>query len=524
MHCTCVRQTDLPGASALFADVLYHPDRTAAFYRHPIRDLAAFRASAREATIPDDRRALLIEALRVQNPQSAALAKLAQPGTVAVMTGQQVGLFSGPAYTVYKVLHAVRLAEWLSENDIPAVPVFWLATEDHDFAEVNHAWVFNGEHHATKVEMRRAASAQPVGDVPLVSPPIRELRAAMHGLPYGEEVADLVEETYRAGSTMGKAFSELLRRLLSGFDILQVDPMLPAFRELAAPALRSAVERAPELTERVLERNAALSAAGYHAQVHIEPQTSFVFLLENGKRLTLRRNGLEYTLNGRRFTTEELMERAASLSPNAALRPVIQDSMLPTVAYIGGPAETAYLAQSAVIYDTLLGRMPVAVPRAGFTLFDEHSYKLLGNYGLTLQDFFHGEDALRERMAAHLVPPSLNDTMRDTISAVDGAVARLEREMTAFDPTLAKALARSSKKIHYQLGKVQAKAGREALRRDARASADAASLYSLIYPERHLQERLYSILPFLARHGMDLIDHLYEGVQLDCPDHRLMVI
>src|SRR5579864_7908606 len=116
MHCTCVRQTDLPGASALFADVLYHPDRTAAFYRHPIRDLEAFRASAREATIPHDRRALLIEALRVQNPQSAALAKLAQPGTVAVMTGQQVGLFSGPAYTVYKILHAVRLAEWLSEN------------------------------------------------------------------------------------------------------------------------------------------------------------------------------------------------------------------------------------------------------------------------------------------------------------------------------------------------------------------------------------------------------------------------
>src|SRR5579863_5910255 len=387
MHCSCVRQTELPGLSPLFADVLYNPDRTASFYRHPLRDLEAYQASARAAaSLPDERRALLIEALRVQNPESESLAKLAQPGTVAVVTGQQVGLFSGPAYTVYKVLHAVRLAEWLSANGIPAVPVFWLATEDHDFAEVNHVWVFNGEHHPTKVEMRRTATAQPVGDVALLAPPVRELRAAMHGLPFGDEVADLVEETYRAGSTMGKAFGELLRRLLARFDVLQVDPMLPAFRELAAPALRAAVEHAPELSESILERNKALAAAGYHAQVHIEPQTSFVFLLENGKRLTLRRHEREYILNGRRFSTEELMDRAASLSPNAVLRPVVQDSMLPTVAYIGGPAETAYLAQSAAIYDQLLGRMPVAVPRTGFTIFDEHSYRTFQRYGLSLPD------------------------------------------------------------------------------------------------------------------------------------------
>ena len=524
MHCTCVRQTELPGTSALFTDVLYHPDRTASFYRHPFRDLESYRAAARDLSFPAEQRARLVSALRVQNPETEALNRLAEPGTVAVVTGQQVGLFSGPAYTVYKVLHAVRLAAWLSENGVPAVPVFWLATEDHDFAEVNHVWVFNGEHRPAKLEMRRTAGAQPVGGVTLVAPPVRELRAALHGLPFGEEVADLVEETYRAGSTMGKAFSELLRRLLARFDVLQLDPMLPEFRELAAPALRAAVEHAPELTERVLERNAALASAGYHAQVHIEPHTSFVFLLEGGKRLALRRNGHEYTLNSTRLSTEELMDRAASLSPNAVLRPVVQDSMLPTVAYIGGPAETAYLAQSAVIYDAILGRMPVAVPRTGFTIFDEHSFKNLERYGLSLQDFFHGEEVLRERVAAHLVPPSLNDTMAATVGTVDHAITRLQREMLAFDPTLSKALDRSARKIRYQLGKVRAKAGREAMRRDARATADAASLYSLIYPERHLQERLYSILPLLARHGWELIDHLYHSVQLDCPDHRLMVV
>ena len=524
MPSSCVRQTDLPNTSALFADVLYHPDRTASFYGHERHDLEAVKASARKIDFSPGKRAALVAALRELNPPSPALERLAEPGTVVVVTGQQVGLFSGPAYTIYKALTAVKLAQELTASGTPAVAAFWLATEDHDFAEVNHAWVFDGAHHPAKVEMARAASAQPVGEVTLSAPPIRELRAALRGLPFSDEVADLVEGCYRSGSTMGKAFGELLRQLCGRFDILQIDPMLPAFRELAAPALRAAVEAAPEITARVLERNRELIAAGYHAQVHVEDHTSFVFLLENGKRLALRRVNQEYVLNGRRFSAVELMDRAAFLSPNALLRPVVQDTMLPTAAYIGGPAETAYLAQSAAIYRIILGRMPVPVPRLSFTLLDERSQKLLTRYGLTLPDFFHGQEVLRERISAKLVPPALTQALSHTTASLDHAFQLLKREMSAFDPTLTNSMERSERKIRYQLGKIERKAGREALRRDARADRDAASLYGLIYPERHLQERLYSILPFLAKHGLDLIGRLHDTLQLDCPDHRLVVV
>jgi bacillithiol biosynthesis cysteine-adding enzyme BshC len=524
MNCTCVRQSDLPHTSQLIDDVLYHPDRMAAFYRHPSRDLGAFQAAAREIQFSDDRRAALVAALRMRNPASASLERLAQPGTLAVLTGQQVGLFSGPAYTIYKALHAARLAEWLTAKGLPAVPVFWLATEDHDFAEVNQAWVFDSEYRPVKLELRRSPSAQPVGGVVLVDPPVRELRAALRSLPFGDEVADLVEETYRGGSTVGQAFGELLRRVLAEFDILQVDPMLPAFRELAAPALRTALESAPELTASVLDRNQMLARGGYHTQVHVEDHTSFVFLLENGKRLALRRHGREYTLNGRRFTTGELMDRAASLSPNALLRPVVQDSMLPTVALIGGLAEMAYLAQSETLYRAILGRMPVAVPRAGFTILDRRSRKLLDRYGLALPDFYHGEGPLAERIAAKLVPPTLTEAMHGTVAAVESAVGRLRGEMAGFDATLAMALDRSARKIQYQLGKIERKAAREALRRDATAAHDAASLYGLIYPERHLQERIYTILPFLAKHGLDLAGRLYQAIQVDSTDHRVMTL
>lgn len=524
MHCSCVRQTDLPHTSRLFADAVYHADRVARFYPHPEHDLDSYRAAAAEVDLPDDRRAALVEALRELNGPSASLEKLSRPGTVAVVTGQQVGLFSGPSYTVYKALTAAKIAASLSENGVPAVPVFWLATEDHDFAEVNHAYVFDTQHRPKRLEMVRPDGSQPVGDVALASPPLEELRTALAGLPFGDEVVRLTEEAYHPGATMGSAFHDLLQRILGKFGILCVDPMARPFRELAAPALRTALDLAPDLTADLLERNRELVDAGYHAQVHVEPNTSLVFLLENGKRLALRRQERDYLQAGRRFSTAELTERAASLSPNALLRPVVQDSMLPTVAYVGGPAEIAYLAQSAVLYRRILGRQPVAVPRAGFTVLDSRSSKQLDRYGLKLQDFFAGEVGLREGIAAKLIPPAVVATMRDSRAAVDATVARLQRELSSFDPTLGSALDRSARKVRYQFEKMERKVGREVLARNARANAHAASLYGLIFPEKHLQERLYSFLPFLAKHGFDLVDRVYESIELGCPDHRILVV
>jgi bacillithiol synthase len=218
------------------------------------------------------------------------------------------------------------------------------------------------------------------------------------------------------------------------------------------------------------------------------------------------------------------MARADQLSPNALLRPVVQDSILPTVAYIGGPAELAYLAQAEVIYRKVLGRMPVPLNRAGFTLLDERSRKLMDRYKLTLADFFQGEQALRERLSLALIPPDLagkiGSTKADTMQALD----RLTQGLEAFDGNLAKLTRKSRRKIEYQLSKIEKKTAREILARESTATAHVGYLYGLIYPHRHLQERLYSILPFLAQHGFELIDTIYDNVRLDCPDHQLLVI
>jgi bacillithiol biosynthesis cysteine-adding enzyme BshC len=524
MECACVPHRDLPGASKLFLDLLHHPDRLHSFYRHLPSDPEAYARAAAEVDFPPERRAALVKALRAGNAGNSSLDLLAEPGTVAVVTGQQVGLFSGPSYTIYKALTAVKLARDLAGRGIPAVPIFWLATEDHDFAEVNHCWVFNRAHEPTKLEMSASAAGQPVGEVKLSNPPLDELRQSLREFPFGDDVARLVAECYVPGATMGQAFGALLRKLLDRFGLLQVDPMSSAIRALAAPAIRTALEGAPDLSAAVLDRNKELIAAGYHAQVHVEDSTSFVFLLDEGRRLTLRRKGREYVGGGRRFTTEELMERASSLSPNALLRPVVQDSILPTVAYVGGPAELAYLAQSEVIYQRVLGRMPVPLNRAGFTLIDPRSRKLMERYRLTLADFFQGEQALRERLSMALIPPELAGKVAETRTGATQAMERLTQGLEAFDSNLAKLTRKSRKKIEYQLSKIEKKVAREILLRDTTAATHEGYLYGLIYPHRHLQERLYSILPFLAKHGFELIDTIYENVRLDCPDHQLLVI
>jgi bacillithiol synthase len=199
--------------------------------------------------------------------------------------------------------------------------------------------------------------------------------------------------------------------------------------------------------------------------------------------------------------------------------------VLPTVAYVGGPAELAYMAQSQVLYRELLGRMPVMVSRGGFTLLDARTAKLMDRYGLNLPGFFHGEDSVREAIAQTLVPPALTQQFSAVRETVSHSVERLRDDLVAFDATLAASTNKSLAKITHQLSKIASKAARETLNRNQRAAADASYMSGLIFPNKHLQERYYSILPFLARHGVgDLMDTLYHHVRLECPDHQVLVV
>lgn len=521
MEQICIRHSELPGATRLFADFLYHFDRVEPFYAHAPYDPESFVRAAAEVRYPEERRAAMAAALGRLNPGNPSVERFAKAGTVAVVSGQQVGLFGGPLYTIFKALAAARLAADLTARGIEAVPVFWLATEDHDLEEVNQSWAFDRAH--TPVSLRSGAAdpqAGPVGPVALRDLPLAELEKTLAGMDFADEAMALLRECYRDGVSFGAAFRALMQKLLGPYGVLLLDPMEAGFREVAGPLLREAWERDGELLEAVMERNGELEAAGYHAQVHAEKGSTLLFVLRNGRRTAWNKIAKSAVAD----VTGMVRENPAMLSPNALLRPVVQDYMLPTVAYLGGPAELAYFAQSEVLYRRLLGRMPVMMHRASFTLVDTRAGKVMDHYRLGLKDVLTPAVSLRELMASRLVPAGLVEQFGAARERVEVELARLSHAVLDFDPGLAKGVAKAKAKIGYQMGKLERKTAREAMRRDERAGADADYLYNALYPRRHMQERLYGLAPFLAQHGPGLVERVYEHVRPECPDHQLLRI
>jgi uncharacterized protein YllA (UPF0747 family) len=206
------------------------------------------------------------------------------------------------------------------------------------------------------------------------------------------------------------------------------------------------------------------------------------------------------------------------------LRPVTQDFLLPTAAYVAGPAEIAYLAQAGVLYERLLGRMPVVLPRLSLTVLDSRAERLLNKYGLTAADCFQAESDLRSRIAGQLVPAGIEKQLKASEALIEKALADARGPLTSLDPTLGQALDNSSKKMRYQFGKIRAKAAAESLRRDSRAEGDAAYLANLIYPEGNPQERVFSVMSFLARYGDGFVDPVRAAVRPACLDHQILTL
>lgn len=529
----CLKQTQMPGSAALFTDFLYRFERVSGFYHHP-PDVAKIAEVARGIQLPPPRRAALVAALRAQNASGGDataenLNLLAGPDTVVVATGQQVGLFGGPVFALYKALTAIELAKSLCAAGQPAVAVFWMATEDHDLAEIDHTWLLDAKGKAVRVQGAATHhEGEPVGALAIEDTALPALRAHLDGLPYADEAVALAAENYPDRVSFRDGFRGLLNHLVRDDGLIFLDPMDPAIRRLAAPLFEQALDEDDDLNRLLLERCAALEDAGYHTQVRVTDETSLLFRFDDDRRIAMKRVPNGYEQAGRLFSTDDLRQEVASqpqrFSPNVLLRPVTQDFLLPTVAYIAGPAEIAYLAQAEVLYERLLGRMPLVLPRLSLTVLDSRAHRLLNRYALAAADCFQAESDLRAQIATQLVPAAVDKQLKASEALIEKALADAHRPLLSFDPTLGQALDNSSKKMRYQFAKIRSKAAAESLRRDSRAAGDAACLANLIYPERNPQERLFSVMSFLARYGDGFVDSVREAVRPACLDHQILTL
>ena len=533
MNAESFRQTELPGTRALYADLLSNFPGVSRFYSRP-PSIDAARAAASDIRMDAAHRQRLVDELGRQNEDGgtatlASLDLLSRPGTVVVATGQQVGLLGGPAFTLYKALTAVRCAQELTLRGTPAVPVFWLATEDHDLEEVNHAWVFGPSNAPQKLEaVTEGEAGAAVGAIRVKDARLESLGQILGGFPYAAAAISIARDTYAAAPAFGEAFRSFYRRLLSDTGIVFLCPMSEGIRSLAAPVVRQAIERAPELTDSLLRRGGGLLAAGYHQQVHFQGSTSLVLLFESAARVVLKRRNGVYWAKSRAYSRDDLLARLdrspLDVSPSALLRPVMQDFLLPTAALVAGPSEAAYLAQSSVLYDKLLGRMPAVLPRASFTVLDGPSRKLLRKYGLTLSDCLVARSALEARIASAVVPPPLQGTLVAQRSGMRNALGTIEKALAGFDPTLVASFAVSRRKIEYQLDKIESKVSHEAFRRAGTARRHAATLADFVFPTGHLQERVYSVPPLLAKFGPGFVGRVSEAIEPGSSDHKVLCL
>lgn len=536
-HCLSFQQ--IPHTTRLFLDYLSYAPAVREFYPQSPLFPEWLKEEAQRVRHDDTRRQKVSRILERQNREWGAGAKTfanidrLRRGALTAVTGQQVGLFGGPLFSIFKALTAVKLAAEATAAGVDCVPVFWLATEDHDLAEVNHAALLSELGHPEILTAEgRSVEDAPVGTIRFSAEiePVVERAASLLG---DSEATAWLRESYRPGETMGSAFARLFRRMFAGWGVILLDQSDPEFHTLAKPLFRSAIEQAAELDDALMERGKALEGAGYHQQVKVTSATTTLFHIQNGARTVVRRknngsNGGEFVVGQARFSAQEILARIdaepESFSPNVLLRPVVQDYLLPTLTYTGGAAEVAYFAQAGVVYEKLLGRVTPVLPRFSATLVEAKPQRLLERHGLDLPDLFHGPEKLREKIATLTLSSELQSSFSEVKSTLEKSFGALRESLAQLDATLVGAASNAEEKIKYQITGLETRAARAESLRSEVIARHADTLSSALYPHKALQEREVAGVSFVARYGRELLANLYEVIHSDCHDHKIVAL
>lgn len=520
----CISFREIPAATKIFATFLDDFEHVAKYFAYP-PDIEGVLAGARNAQLDPGVRKGVVEVLREQNrrfapggaieaPTEKNLERLAN-GAVAIVTGQQVGLFGGPAYSLYKAITAASYAAELTRRGVDAIPIFWLATEDHDLAEINHAaWNTRDGLAQFQLQGSEASEGRRVGEIILgegVTALVAEAAAKLEG-PDAERIANALRESYAPGESYGSAFGKLLARLLEGRGIVFIDPLDQRLHRLSAPLYARALGESDALRDALMVRSKELENAGFHAQVKVAAESTLLFYNVDGVRHPLRSRNGKFHAGHASFSMDELRKAIDAtpdaVTPNVLLRPIVQDTLLPTAAYVGGPAEIAYMAQTEVVYKELLGRMPAILPRASFTVIEAPMDRSLKKFGLSFRDVLRGRQHVRTRMEEKFLPAALGEKFEADENALKHLLAAYREPIQKLDASLAGSLELAEQKILHQFTTLKAKAGRaESMRNDV-LDRKEKMIFDAIYPHHELQERTLSALPWLASYGAEFLDGL----------------
>ncbi len=536
MKAQCLPFRQIPHTTRLFSDFLSWSPSLRSFYPRPPHFSEWLKDETAAISYDPARRARVADILERQNRDWEASPKTLQNiarlrgGASAVVTGQQVGLFGGPLFSIFKALSTVKLATEATAAGSDCVPVFWLATTDHDLDEISHVSTLASDGSLQKLSSTtRGLPDAPVGTVSF-GPEIGALVEEAAGFLGDSEVMTFLREAYRPGENFGSAFARLFSRLFAEWGVILLDASDPDLHRIAAPIYGAAIERAAQLDDALLARGRELEAAGYHQQVKVTPSSTLLFTLRDGARVPVyrRKNGTgsDFLVNDQVIASSDMLGRVASapeqFSANVLLRPVVQDYLLPTLAYVGGAAEIAYFGQGAVVYKALLGRSTPILPRFSATLIEAKPQALLERYGLSVPDIFQGPEGLRESLAKHTLPADLQAAFDRAESSLKQSLGSIQQSLERLDKTLVEASVNAGSKMQHQLEQLRSRAARAELRQSEILGRHAELLGHALYPNKVLQEREIGGVYFVARHGSELLRGLYDTLRTDCLDHQIV--
>jgi bacillithiol synthase len=538
----------IPHQSELFLDYLALSPKALSFYRRPPTAESFERAALEDVsriTIPRREIAVI---LRRQNaaygsapPAMDHIQELEEPDCAAIVTGQQVGLFTGPLYTIHKAFTAIRIALDLRRRGIRAVPIFWMDSEDHDLAEVTRVSILGPDSVPQTLDYRpllfqdtnQNEKARAVGSIAFpnsIDQAIEHYLASLAGSPWQNEVRSQLQSTYSPAATFAESFGRLMARLFRDVGLVLFDPQDREAKRLLSSLIERSVRNSHEIHERLLARNEALQDSGYHTQASVLENSTVLFLHDEGERKALTRldSGFGLKNSDKRFTESELARLAQAapenFSPNVLLRPLVQDYLFPTIGYVAGPSEIAYFAQIQVLYD-LFGRpMPVIWPRASMTFLEPETSAEMEAAGLGFEDCLQGKHHVVERLIIANNDSNTNLMLQKLREVLERELQELRPDMEAADSSLGPALETARRKILHQVEALQTKFVHFEARHNRTILKKADFLLNNCYPNKNLQERELSINYFLARHGPSFMAEIYSHVETESFVHKVISI
>jgi bacillithiol synthase len=452
-----------------------------------------------------------------------AAARLADPRTVAIVTGQQAGLFGGPLFTLYKALTAAKLAAQISnDHGVPTVAVFWVEAEDHDWDEVASVSVLDSElqRRTMTLPTPQGAGHAPVGTIKVGHEMGTFIDGLASTLPQTEFTAELIDglrRAYAPGISMSDAFARVLDRTLGDLGVIVYECSDRAAKPLASAIFAHEMTHPGRTWSLAGDAGAQLAAAGYHTQVEASEQTGAALFRIDGSRSAVGAADAPGLIGDARTRPE-------TFSPNVLLRPIVEDALFPTVCYVSGPNELAYLAQLRKVYEHFGVPMPLVYPRSSATILDSASARFLERHDLPFEAFQARDESALNRLLAASLPESVDRALKEADEAIQEKMAAIVASVPAIDATLEGAAKSTLGKLQHDMATLRGKVISAAKKRDETLRRQFFRAQAQAFPDGIPQERALSSVALLNRYGPALVQRLMQELPLDMGHHWVLTL